>query len=172
MGDTSSPGRILGSAHELLALGGVEPIREVSADLVRQARRELRIFTRDLDARIYDQQDFLDAVKGLALNSSQSRIRILLQDDQPAVKNGHRLIEIARRLTSSIAIRIPIAEYRHHAASFLVADSSGYVYRELSTVYEATADYHGPLEAQPLIAFFDEVWERSLPDPELRRLYL
>jgi len=172
MADHFSPDRLLGSTHELIELVGMEPIREVSAHLVQQSRRELRLFTRDLDAMIYDQRSFLDALKRLALSSSQARIRVLLQDDQPALKYGHRLIELARRLTSSIEIRIPSAEYRDHAANFLVADSSGYIYREIATVYEARADYHDPLEAEHLSAFFDEVWEHSLPDPELRRLYL
>ncbi len=172
MSDIFSAERILASTAGVLELAGTQPIRDVSVHLAQQARRELRILTRDLESRIYDQPAFLDALKQLVLSSSQSRIRILLQDDQPAVKYGHRLIELARRLTSNIAIRVPTAEYRDYAANFLVADDSGYILREIATIYEATADYHAPLKAERLIAFFDSVWEHSLPDPELRRLHL
>lgn len=143
-----------------------------AAVMASQARRELRIFTADLQAAIYDQQPFLDALTNLVIGSSHSGIRILIKDSGPAVRNGHRLIELARRLSSSIEIRRIHPDYQEHAQSFLAADELGVIRSDPADPREFVADFHATLEARRLGEFFDEVWERSEPDPELRRLSL
>ena len=88
------------------------------------------------------------------------------------IKGGHRLLEVIRRLTSSIEVRRPIAEYRERTDEFLLVDQSGYVYREQAVIPKAVASYRDPLKACRLQEDFLEMWEHSEPDPEIRRLYL
>ena len=164
--------RQLGRDAGLITLEDRAQNRLVCTHMLGQVHREFCLFTRDLDKTVYDQAPFLDAIRGLALRNRMSRIRILLQDHERVVKQGHRLIELVRHLSSSAEIRVPHGDWLAHAENFMLADRCGYVHRELATRYEATADYNNPLEVQHMLNRFDHIWESAQVDSELRRLYL
>ncbi len=164
--------RELGRDAGLISLQDREENRLVCAHMLSQVRRELCLFTHDLDKPVYDQAPFLAGVREMALRNRLSRIRILLQDHERVVKQGHRLIELVRHLSSGAEIRVPHADWLAHPENFLLADQYGYVHRALSTRYEATADYFAPLKVRQLYKRFNEIWENSEVDSELRRLYL
>lgn len=163
---------VLGQDAGVIPLEDSAGHRAVSAHMLGQARRELYLLSRELDKTVFDQAEFIDALKALALRSRLTRIHILLQDHAKVVSQGHRIIELARRLTSRMEIRIASEEWRDYAENFMTVDLHGYVHRELASRYEGTADYHDPLRVQKLRALFDEIWESAQPDAELRRLYL
>jgi hypothetical protein len=164
--------RRLGRDAGLLQLHSAADNALVAADLLAQTRRELCLLSQDLDRPVFDRREFLDGLRELALRSSLSRIRILLQDHRRVVRQGHRVIELARRLTSSLEIRVPSEDWLEHPENFLLADQYGYLHRELSTRYLAAADYHAPLVVRRLRLRFDEIWETAQADSELRRLYI
>jgi len=149
-----------------------EECRHASELMVQQCLASLEIFSRDLDASLYDQAPFLQALGALCLSNRRARVRILVQDPMTAVKRGHRLIELSRRLSSSIEIRQAHQDYRHHNEAFLVADDCGLIYRSLSDRYEGTANFYNPVQAERKADFFTEVWDRSEAHPELRRLHI
>jgi hypothetical protein len=165
--------QILDVSAGLLALRDLDGILQVGTHMLEQARLRVLLFSRELDPRVFDQPPFLQAMQRLAVRpSSGARIRILVLDNQQLIKRGHRLLELARRLTSSIELRRPIAEYRDRWDDFLLVDQSGYIHWEQSGIPEAVASYHGPMEATRLQGEFNEIWEHSEPDPEVRRLHL
>ncbi len=140
--------------------------------LAGQARRGLRVWTPDLEPRLYDTRDFLDAVKALALASRAAEIRFLVGDARRAMQLGHRLPELARQMSSAIAIRrIPPANADQPEA-YLVVDRQGYLHRAVAEQGEAVLCFQDPLGATDLERAFDAVWECASPDPETRRLYL
>lgn len=165
-------GRRLGEGDAPVTLVSRDDQRIAAARLVQLARRSLDIYSRDLDAAIYDDQDFIDAVRSLAIATKHKAVRILVKDSSRAVKYGHRLIPLAQRLTSFIEIRKPPAEYRDYNEAFLVVDGCGYIHRKLADRYEGLAHFNAGRDARRLVEFFDEVWQSSAPDPDLRRLYL
>lgn len=164
--------RILGETGGTQTLGEREACRLASLALVQQARRGLDIFSRDLDAALYDHSDFLDAIKELATASRHTHVRILIQDSEPAVKYGNRLVELARRLTTAMEIRLVHPDLRDHTEAFLVADAAGYLHRQYSSRYEATLSFNDPFRARELLQFFEAAWNHSLVDNNLRRLHL
>lgn len=155
-----------------LLLGDLPAIREAGIRLAAEARREILIFSRDLDPHLYDQQPFLDAVQALALARPQCPVRVLLFEPLAPVVGGHRLIELSRRLSSRIAIRRVAEDLRARTDAFLVSDALGYCLRRLADRHEALVDYRAPGTARRLRADFDQVWEQSDEDSELRRLCL
>jgi len=164
--------RRLGRDSGRLILESGAENREVCAHMAGQAARQLRVFSRDLDKPIYDTEPFIQSVRQLVLGNRQAQVKILLQDNDRAVKQGHRLIELARRLSSSIEIRTPAHDWLEHRENFLLADRYGYVHRESPDRYDATADYHAPLRVRELSELFDDIWQVSQVDSELRRLYI
>jgi len=163
---------VLGETPGRILLSTKEQHREAAAHLATQANRRISLFTYDLDAPVYDQPSFLDAIKRLAIQSQHSKISILLQNNQRVQRNGHRLVRLMRQLPSRIELRRPHPDYIDHPENFLIVDGVGYIQRELYTRYEGVIDFYAPLEVQRLEEFYLEVWERSEPDSELRRLSL
>jgi len=140
--------------------------------MLEQTQDTLEIFSRDLDPELYDRQSSLDAISRLCLRNRKARIRLLVQEPQVPVQRGHRLIELARRLSSSIEIRQPHPDYRHYNEAFLVADQCGLVHRGLADRFEGMCNFYNPVEARRKLDFFTEVWERSEEQTEFRRLHL
>ena len=163
---------VLSKTAGTLAFNDVRRLRDISAHMLNQARRELLIFTRDFDAPVFNQQPFLNGVKRLALSSRHARMRVLIQDNEKIVKEGHRLVQLARRLSSVIEMRKPPPDYLQQPENFMLVDGSGFVYRRLASYYQGIASFHDPLENHRLAERFREIWESSEPDPELRQLYI
>jgi hypothetical protein len=156
----------------VLALSGRAAIRDACLRLAQGARRELLIFSRDLDPDLYDQAPFLEQVQRLALATSQLPVRILVRDPKAPVTGGHRLIALARQLSSRLAIRRVADDFRDRPDAFLIADRRGYCLRRFADRPEAIVDYAAPGEASRLRAELEQIWEQSDVDTELRRLYL
>lgn len=155
---------------DVIQLGAASDNRDAAAAVAGEARRELAIFTRELEPQLYDTRAFLDAAKSLALSSSRARIRILLVDSARAVREGNRLVELARRLSSFFDIRKPHPDDAELAETFIVADEKALLHRPLASRWEGYANLHDPLRAREKLKQFEELWQRSRPDPEMRQL--
>ncbi len=162
----------LGRTSELFHLHTIEDHQIHATSMVRQAKRYLSLFTRTLDPQIFNDPPFVDAVKQLAMRSRFSRIRILLQDNTLVVQQGHRLVELAQRLSSAIEIRIPGEEYLDYAENFMLIDDLGYMHRKQAESLLGTACYNDRYRVNRLQSIFDEAWEYGVPDRELARLHL
>lgn len=162
----------LGSSSREFALERKSELCAVSQALAGQARHTLFLHLQDLDPSVHDQEAFVDALGHLARSHGKARIWILIQNARRAVQHGGRLIELSRRLTSYIQFRRPAPEYRDYHESFMLVDNSGYLYQPNPGRFEATANFHDPGKVHDWEKYFMEVWTRSAPDPEIRRLYL
>ncbi|MEJ2593392.1 MAG: GNAT family N-acetyltransferase [Candidatus Thiodiazotropha sp.] len=162
----------LGETSDLFHLHNAEEHLIHAAAMLRQAKRDLSLFTFDLDPPVFDQPAFLEAFKSLALRSRYTRIRILLQENTLVLQRGHRLIELAQRLPSVIAIRKPNLDFIDFPENFLLVDDCGYLHRKGAESYVGIACYHNRHRVNRLLALFDEAWESGTPDRELARLHL
>ena len=75
-----------------------EACRLAALSMVRQAARSVEIVSRHLDPKMYDNAEFCDAVSQLVVGSRRARVRVLVRDTEPVIKNGHRLVPLAQRL--------------------------------------------------------------------------
>ncbi|MBT2971553.1 MAG: hypothetical protein B6D72_00015 [gamma proteobacterium symbiont of Ctena orbiculata] len=162
----------LGKSGELFHLHTMEEHQIHAVSMVRQAKRYLSLFSQTLDPEIFDNPPFVDAIKQLATRSRYSRIRILLQDNSLVVQQGHRLVELAQRLSTAMEIRIPGEEYLEYAENFMLVDDLGYLHRKQAENLIATACYNDRHRVNRLQTVFDEAWEYGVPDRELARLHL
>lgn len=170
--DTDIDALQLGVGSQELVFDSRREVRSLAAALAGQAQRSLLLHTHDLEPLIFDQPLFLESVQAMVRVHNNSCLYILLQDGRSTVQNGHRLIELSRRLSSRIQIRQPQSECRDFARTFLLADNSGYLQRPLYSRYEGTASFNNPGTNRRLQQYFMRVWEHSEPDTELRRLHL
>ena len=147
-----------------------EQNRELALQLAQQATHEILIASYDLDSRIYSNNAFIDALSALVRKHRDASVHILVWKTAPAVKQGHRIIELAQRLTSSIHIHEPDRVHKDFIESFMVVDGTAYFRRPLADRSEGVAEFHAPLNARDLHERFLEMWERSTPCSEFRRL--
>ncbi|HEY3858917.1 MAG TPA: hypothetical protein VGM47_04820 [Gammaproteobacteria bacterium] len=134
------------------------------------ARRELALFSHDLEPLLYDKDDFISVVQALATRSRMSRIRIVCIDPGASVRAGHRVVNLAQRFSSYVEVRRASPDHAQLAETFLVADEEAVLFRPIASRYEGYADLHAPLEARKYLKQFSEIWEKAEPDPEFRRL--
>ena len=152
------------------SIAGREAICAAYRRMLDESRREFCAFTRDLEPRWLGDDDVLESLKAFALRSPRARIRLTTLDVRPAVHDGHRLLELARRLSSKIEIRVPDARHHDIASAYAVADGCRLLYRPLATRAEGVWLDEAPRRARERLHEFEEVWALAATDPELRAL--
>lgn len=149
-----------------------EDARVMAQTLAEQARRGLLLLSPDLEPAIYDQLPFLEAISELSRQHKGTCLKVLILDSRKTLQNGHRLIELSRRLGSSIQFRRPPPGYQNTGKTFLLGDDAGYFFRPLASRYEGTANFNNPGEVARLKKYFMELWDRGEPDSEMRVLHV
>ncbi|MBN8726753.1 MAG: GNAT family N-acetyltransferase [Xanthomonadales bacterium] len=139
--------------------------------LLDEARREIAIWTRDLDPALYDAAEPLERLKRIALAGRGARVRIIVLDPRAPIAGGHRLIALAQRLSSRIEVRVPGEEQeREYPGAFLLNDRAGYFFRTDGSRPNGAGSTCNPGRHAQLLGLFDAAWERALPCGELRVL--
>ena len=149
-----------------------EEARDAVITLAEQARRIVKIFTRELDPEVYDNQRFADALSHVARRAPTSEVQILVQDPKPAINSNHLLIELCRQLTSYIRVRRVSDDYQLAPDEFLLADNIGFMYRKSYSSYEGVVNFNSPSKSHRLDEVFNEIWNVSSADPEFRLLHI
>lgn len=155
-----------------ISLSSRDEVKIINIALTQKATRTIDIISKNLDPGIFDIPDFIEAIKQLSISSKFTKIRILIKDSEPMIRNGHRLIEIIQQLTSSIEIRKISEEYKSYNEAFSLFDTRGVIYLRYDDRYEGFANYDHPRMAAELSNLFNEIWEYSEPDANFRRLYI
>ena len=165
---------ILGENDNEVKIDTADAYRETVISMTQQAQHSIDIFTPDLESVIYNNIDIERAVLRLAKRHPDARIRILVQDSKKSVQDGHCLIRLAQRLTSSVFIHKPSREHKSETGAFVVVDQMGFIYRALAADrnYQAIFNFRSPRLAASQLEFFNEAWEHSTPDTQTRRIFL
>ena len=149
--------------------------REASAalaSLISACRRTLWLRVPELDGLTADNA-VCDALKNLALSSEKTDIRIQYDSQEHAVRNGHRLIHLARRLPSRLQLRQSQEDDRDPQLCFAIGDGTG-LFEARGWPRPARLDLcaHRLPRAPRLARQFQEQWERAASSTELRELRL
>lgn len=152
-------------------LDTLESAIDASLQLIGNARRELSIYSRDLEYGLYGQNQIVEALKRFALNHKNSTVQIIIQEPENLRGQTHPVLELAQRLTSHFSIRTPVeAEDINNLSAFLLNDSDGYLFRLLGNRYEGHWSANLPAQNRQLREEFERIWQRSLPCAEFRAL--
>ena len=155
-----------------ISLAHRDEVKILNVALTQQATKKIDIISKHLDPGVFDNKDFIEAVRQLSVSSKFSKIRILISDSDPMTKNGHRFIDLIQQLTSSIEVRRITEEYKSYNEAFCLYDSRGVIYLRYADRYDGFANFDRPRLVTELSNFFNEVWEHSSPESNLRRLHI
>ena len=140
--------------------------------LLPQARRTARIFVPELDIVLLSREPVVAALSAMVKISRYTHIRILFADASTAVRSGHRLIALGQRFPSYISLQ-KLSDPDRASPAWIVLDERAVIYRRDYNRYsEGYACAYQRGRAARLVTQFDQLWEASRPDPELRRLII
>lgn len=140
--------------------------------LLQQSNHSLCLYSPDFEPWLYNHSSVQQSCTRFLLANPKNRLRILLRDVSRPVKQGHRLLNLARRLTSNLHIRKINPDLPSEDAAYLLADSHGLLLRPQPDQYAGYALYNDPGRVRLRQAQFDQAWDNSLLDPDLRSFLL
>ncbi|PKM23030.1 MAG: hypothetical protein CVV10_01335 [Gammaproteobacteria bacterium HGW-Gammaproteobacteria-14] len=140
--------------------------------LLSSCRRHARIFAPDLDQQLLNRDAVSEQLVRLVRENRNARIQIMLNDPESVVQSGHRLLYVARRLSSYISIRVSPIELQDMEQCWLIADEHALLWRpDFRYLRHGIRQYGGERVGQ-LQRLFDNHWDKATTAPSLRQLHL
>jgi predicted GNAT family N-acyltransferase len=137
--------------------------------VIGRARRELLVYSRELDPGLLDAREVLARLRRFATGGG--RARIALQEPAIAQQAHAPLLALAQRLPSSFEFRaIEEPGDRAYPSAYAAADQGGWYFRKLGHRFDGETRLGDRVRARQLRASFDPVWERARPCSEFRAL--
>lgn len=140
------------------------------AQCAAEPTRTLLIYSQYLDHTLFDRPEIVDALSTFVRSAPPATLKILIHSSQPMVSQGHKLLELARRIDSKIEIRRVPDDLATDVHTYVVWDQRGYWLMPDYRDYDGLTNFYDPVQASRLAERFDYLWNLSSPDPELRIL--
>ena len=165
------PAPARGPSGKPIEFDKVEAVIEATRILVLDARRDLVVYTRDLQHAVYAHPLVVDAFKQFAIAGRGGVVRILVQDPSIAQHQPHPLLALAQRMTSVFQFRTPQdPEDLQYPSVYLANDRDGFLFRLLGSRFEGEWCETLPARNRQIRDEFNRVWERCRPCTEFRAL--
>jgi len=164
--------QILGKSTESLIIKGNENISQVITHMALQARQQIDIFSSELDHRIFDKDDVSRAFSEFARCNRRSEIRILIKDTTKIVQLGHRMLYLKNRIPSFVHIKVVNKDYRDINRMFIVMDNVAYIEQPVPAQENFRVCYRSIPQGPENVLLFDQIWNKSKSDVNLRSLKL
>lgn len=147
---------------DTLPAGNRGDIEASRLQLLSDARHRLCLYLPSLGPESYASVEELAEIRRVALSGRGAQIRVILHDPDAALRNDHRLIALAQRLTTPMQIRMPLEDLDlAYASAYLLNDTGGYLFLPEANRPQGRGARHDRPSQIPLQQHFDDVWERS-----------
>ena len=137
--------------------------------LLATSRRTIDIASPNLEPALFDEVKVIDALARLARNGRQSRIRILIADDTPVNLERHRLLALARRLTSTVSLHVLCAHPEWRNQTVIISDGKRAMLLEPGRSTKRLLE--NPVTVSPWTDIFARLWHASEESAELKVRY-
>jgi predicted GNAT family N-acyltransferase len=155
----------------LVAVESLEDALRATATVITGSRRELCVFSRDLDYALFAAATTMDALRAYATSGVGATVHVLVLDPQIPTQQNHPWLTLAQRLPSVFAFRVCEEEHdRQYPSAFVVGDRGGLYFRPIGGRIEGETSDASPARARQLREAFDRMWQRSRPCTEYRAI--
>ena len=141
-------------------------------NLIAAGQQTLRLFSDELEPEIYDDTRLMDHFSALARRHRDSVVKVLIKSSRLLIKRRHHILLLQRRLPSLIQIRRLTHAPESHVENYAVVDAQGIYFDPRDDDKVCFANPADRPFARQLTLKFDELWQVSSADPELRALPL
>lgn len=162
----------LGHTDDAVQIGSRKQNRLAITKMVQQCKKTIEIVSRELDPPFFDTEEFVEACKKMVLANRNAKIRIIVFEPQAIVRRGHRLVNLAGTLSSFFEFRKPGHEHTDFNEALFITDNTGYVHRPNTERFEGVVNFNDKRQSKYLLHKFDEIWERSTPDSNMRHMHI
>lgn len=149
---------------------GESAVEAAINELASHARRELLVLSQDLDPRYFDGGTFRGVVSRFARRHGNASMRVLVHDTRRMVRDGHGLLELSRRLPSSLTIRVVHPDMQEREDTLVIADRTGLISIPRSGVPSGFINLNDSPLARQYTNLFNRLHDRSITDPNLRQM--
>ena len=163
--ETEKTANLITSATTQFLARSFEPL----TDLLTSARRSIDIASPNLEPVLFDRNEVVSALSGLARTGRQPHIRILVADDSPLRLERHRLVALTRRLTSSVSLHRLTSHPEWHDETLVIADRRQALLLKPAQSTRTLVD--NPISLIGWADKFDRLWHASTESRELRVHY-
>jgi len=157
-------------------LDGVENVRSGLAELLTACRHTVHMYTPHLDSRLYNDAHLIGTIRARVSDQPRLRFHLLLPPARVWRGGCPNLLNLAERLSTALLLQtLPTDEPRERpefGEAFVIVDRRMLLHQPDPRAFQAELNLDGSVRAKELLDFFMAVWDKSLPDPELRRLML
>ena len=146
--------------------------QEISAAIIHATEKTLRtikIFTPDLEAEIYSNDEFRKQLLAFTQGNRHAKIQILVDDIGNALQSSHKLIGLAQQLSSIVTIKDTPVDYQGTHISFILFDQAGFIFKPDNTSHSAISS-NCKNRSNKLHDFFTSAWEQAEQNSHTRRL--
>jgi hypothetical protein len=150
------------SSHYQLLTGEAE-YREACDRILGLAQREIVIFDRELLALRFNEKARLDILTAFLQGDGPHRIRMVLHNPEPLMREVPRMIQLIARFSHAIEVRQTPDNLRHLADTHVFADEHHGVRRFQYDQPRSALILDDPVYLSPWRQRFEELWELSQP---------
>lgn len=153
--------------------GGKFAIHDYQAallDLIQQTERHLLILSYNLNPEVFDTAEMSDQLSQLARRNRYSEIKILIVDSSQMVKKGHRVVELQRRLPSSINLRRVTDRNTTIKENWVIADNIALIHQSVQEPNVCWGNFYNRPLAEDYAMQFQHLWQHAQEDPDIRQL--
>jgi hypothetical protein len=162
----------LGESEDFIRLEGIEDFCKAERLLISQAKREVFILTPDLEPERFNEPEFASALSAFVRRSRFTDLRILVADPAIAIRWGHHVVTLGRRLTSNLKIRQLTGDDARRPEAWMVVDDIGMLRRDGHEGFSGVMNPKAIPHAQKARRDFIDMWERSSEIKDFRQLHL
>lgn len=139
--------------------------------LLCAVRHRVCLYLPVMQPGVLDDEAALAELRRVATSGRHAQIRVLTHDAERAHRDGHRLLALAQRLPTAVAVRVPTEDaHLRYGSAFVVGHAGAFLFRPVLDRYDARGSLDAAGEASRLLAYFEEVWERAEPAWQIRPL--
>lgn len=140
-----------------------EDIRDAVAALIGLARRDIILFTPQMEAFFFNSSPIGQMLASFAAKHQYNRARFLVEDAAQVLRDNDRLIGVCRRFTEFIQLRQVGEEHRGYREMFLVVDGVSYLHQPDITEPKCIVEPAGRRHCVDVKRRFELMWDRSEP---------
>jgi hypothetical protein len=140
-----------------------EDIRDAVAALIGLARRDIIVFTPQMESFFFNGAQLGQMFASFAARHRNNRARLLVEDAAQVLRDNDRLIGLCRRFAEFIQLRQVGEEHRGLREMFAIVDGVSYLHQPDITEPECIVEPSGRKYAADAKRRFDLMWDRSEP---------
>ncbi len=140
--------------------------------LIGQATTTINIYSQSLCPAILNIHNVIDACEQFCLRNHRTHINIFVQDTRPITQISHRMLSMSHKHISSVSFKKLNADIPIRTDDYICIDRSAYWQLPNAQSYESMCNFADARRTSIFLAHFNDAWERSSTDPELRELVI